>query len=41
LVGIMITLVFRLDYKCYWDGFLIHVFLIDGIHITIEEENQL
>ena len=33
----MITLVFHIDYKCYWDGGLVHVFIIDGCKFTIED----
>jgi len=33
----MFVLVFRLNYKCYWDEGLFHVFLIDGIQFTIED----
>ncbi len=33
----MVVLVFQLNYKCYWDGNLVHVLLIDGGMITIEE----
>ena len=33
----MVVLVFRLNYKCYWDGVLVHVFLVDGGMVTIEE----
>jgi len=35
----VITLVFRLDYKCVWDGAMAHVFLIDGDTVTVEEED--
>ena len=34
----MIVLVMKLNYKCYWDVVLVHVFLIDGHMVTIEEE---
>jgi len=33
----MIVLVMRLNYKCYWDGKLVHILLIDGDMITIKE----
>ena len=33
----MIVLVFRLNYKCLWDGALVHVLLVDGAMLTIRE----
>jgi len=33
----MVVLVFSLNYKCIWDGHMIHVLLIDGGIVTIEE----
>lgn len=34
----MITLVMRLNYKCYWeDGILVHVFIVDGAQLRIGE----
>ena len=37
----MITLVFRLDYKCTWDGSMEHVFIIDGTRVTVEEDVRI
>lgn len=33
----MIVLVYRRGYKCYWDGELVHVFLVDGSMLKITE----
>jgi len=34
----MLTLVMRLNYKCYWDaGALVHVFIVNGHMLTIRE----
>ena len=33
----MVVLVMRLNYKCYWDGDLVHVLLVDGGMLRITE----
>ncbi len=33
----MIVLIHRRNYKCYWDKNLVHVLLIDGGLLTLEE----
>ena len=34
----MLTLVMRLNYKCYWEaGALVHVFIVNGHMLTIME----
>ena len=33
----MVVLVFSLNYKCIWDGHLVHVLLVDGGLVKIEE----
>jgi len=33
----MVVLMYRYNYKCYWDGGLVHVFLIDGGMLRIWE----
>lgn len=33
----MIVLVMNLNYKCYWDGHLVHVLIVNGHMLTIVE----
>ena len=33
----MVVLVFSLNYKCLWDGHMVHVLLVDGDVVTIGE----
>jgi len=33
----MVVLTYRYNYKCYWDGELIHVLLIDNDLLRIRE----
>jgi len=36
----MVVLVFSLNYKCIWDGHMVHVLLVDGAMVTIEEDGE-
>jgi len=33
----MVVLTYRNNYKCYWDGELVHILLIDGGQLRIRE----